>query len=77
MSPVAFDFLECINQPKIWAVIQSMEGLKRNNPFIDDDFMKQVTKKMQSNPNEYSAKIQEEFNTPALECTLLHIGRHP
>lgn len=53
-----------------------MEGLKRNNPFMDDDFMREVNKKVLTNPGDYTIKPKEEEHTAEMmHCTLIHIGR--
>ena len=51
-----------------------MDGFKRDNPFLDDEFIREVNKKVLTNPTGYTVAPQEEFKTPALNCTLLHIG---
>jgi hypothetical protein len=53
-----------------------MEGLKRSNPFMDDEFMKEVNKKVLTNPSEYALKPKEDEHTAEmLNCTMIHIGR--
>lgn len=52
-----------------------MEGLKRSNPFVDDDFIREVNKKVLANPHEYTIKAKEEEHTAEMmNCTFIHIG---
>lgn len=52
-----------------------MDGLKRTNPFLDEDFHKEVTQRVLTNPTDYAVKkMEEEHKTDALTCTLIHIG---
>lgn len=51
-----------------------MEGLKRTNPFLDEEILKEVNKKVLTNPSEYVRNMEEEHQVEAMNCTLIHIG---
>lgn len=56
-----------------------MQNLKRDNPFMDEEMLKEITRRMNvapAKPKEIEPEAQESLvETDALECTFLHIGR--
>lgn len=59
-----------------------MQHLKRDNPFMDEEMLKEITRRMNMAPAQPTEQQPEPTpqesltETDALECTFLHIGRH-
>ena len=49
-----------------------MDNLKRNNPFFDDDLIRQATQKVKEMPQDIKEE-KEELAVEALGCTYIHI----